>query len=258
MVVRLQDEQTQLKAKGPGLRQRTGGIWVPVPNIPDLSIRDEVMADGPLGYWPLDDATARVDESGGGNDLIAWSVTPSLQVDGPGGGLAVGLAGNTRSAANDGGGLFRPATFTAEFWAYKSVSGILSALSHSSGGNPAAWCFDTYQDRWRFLMTDADGNAWHGAQDAPSSIPLDTWQHIVGQFDASDVNSAKLWVDGVLIATNNMGTSGSRYVGSTELRVGEYNGTFHQYWNGRLAHVAVYDEYLSEARIVAHYNAGVV
>jgi hypothetical protein len=91
---------------------------------------------------------------------------------------------------------------------------------------------------------------------SPSDITADTWHHLVGVYDAG-LPELQLWVDGINEATN--GAPGTQPSGTNERRIGERwdNAVAEEWWVGRICEVALYGAALSEARILAHYNAGI-
>lgn len=85
---------------------------------------------------------------------------------------------------------------------------------------------------------------------APEGIPLNAWSHIVGTYDGNDM---KLYVDGVLVATES-GVGGPRDTGSNPLYLG-HNPASNGYFNGYMSSFKMYDRALTAEEIAAEFNA---
>jgi RHS repeat-associated protein len=84
---------------------------------------------------------------------------------------------------------------------------------------------------------------------SPSSIPLNTWQHVVGSFDGTTI---ALYLNGVMVA--QQAAAVTMQTGSGGVGIGaDPNGG--NPWNGRLDEVAIYNSAIPSSRVQAHFNA---
>jgi len=85
-------------------------------------------------------------------------------------------------------------------------------------------------------------------------IPVGTWTHVVGTFDATDTKM-RIYINGVLNATSASFTVGTGLRISTgTFRIGAYdNLTPANFWDGKLDEVALYATCLTPRQIAEHY-----
>ena len=86
-------------------------------------------------------------------------------------------------------------------------------------------------------------SAWDH-QESASTIDADSWHHIAGVYDGSDMY---IYIDGVEDATSS--ATGSIATNNNALRIGRGAGTATDYLDGQIADVRVYDTGLSAANI---------
>lgn len=79
------------------------------------------------------------------------------------------------------------------------------------------------------------------------------WHHMVYTFD-NPTTTGRLYLDGVLVATQNHGTS--RGPGETSTSWIGHDGPNAEWWPGNIDEFALYGTVLSLSRIQSHYNAG--
>ncbi len=211
---------------------------------------------GIRGYWRLaDTGTTAADSSTSGN---TGSYVNGPTVTTP---LIAGEQNNSRlfDGSNDYVNLSpspfgTPTQFSAEAW-------VRTSATKSSG-------------RYHFLVTDSSfdlsngfslaidssnrplffvGRANTGAQ-ATSSVAVspNTTHHIVGTYDGSRI---RVYIDGVERA-NRVYNGGVIYAGARDLYLGRAFATSTNYLNGTLDEVALYNQALPAATVLAHYNAG--
>lgn len=216
-----------------------------------MAYEDVVLADSPVAYWRLDDLT---DASGGGLDLTATgtvSDVPSLLISDPDDG-AKRLKSNV---SNDGlvhahAAILQPDLVTVEAWFKTDGDGALGAIEQHIAGKSNCYTLGIKDNaKARFEMW-VHGAGFHDAEAADALSPS-TVYHLVGTYDGADV---RLYVNGELAATTAQAGVGAESVSNFAIGadVGVQNGCW-----GEVDEVAVYDEALSEARIAAHYAAGV-
>ena len=234
---------------------------------PDTKAEDAymraVLADRPLGYWPLNEPPRSrkfLDRSGNGfHGTALGEVLPGQS--GP-------LSGQSRSVALDGRGYidvgrndrFAMANgFTVEAWAWiegatQRSGRIISAASCDGRHQRSGWGFgaltppspesDDPQPYYYYFTSYDVASQWSfEAQTAQ-------WGHLAYVFDSD--NSGRLYVNGELRATYPAGQAAK--VGPSWVAIGWGANENGEYWRGRLAHVAVYHAVLSLGQIRNHYR----
>lgn len=85
------------------------------------------------------------------------------------------------------------------------------------------------------------------------SFPRSVWKHVAYTQDPGSPGTARLYVDGAEVAT----TSTSRTFSGGTLRLGSHlsGGTPVSFWNGRIAQVRLYSGALTEATVLANFEA---
>lgn len=217
----------------------------------------EVLADGPAGYWRLDESagTLMADSSqnvrngsyaGTGFTLGAPGLLPSDS------NAAVSLANSTAAALSVpfASGL-NTGQWTVEAWVHPlddSVDRTIASTLQLTGGNYFGWRL--YMNTSGQLAVDV-GRGTPSLQTLSGAVAADG--HVAATFDSASV---RLYHNGVLFA----GPAAATYSPNTSraLRIGVNldTGSPTKPWSGRLDEVAVYPGPLSAARLLAHYNAG--
>lgn len=223
-----------------------------------MAYADEVLADSPVGYWRLGDAsgTNANDEISTNDGTYAGGFT--LAVTGA-------LTGDTDTAVTLNGTDGRvtiPATFptlaasdmTCEAWIKTAATGTAGQM-----------IFGAYQTAspfpgWGFIFQQGTADGKLGFFDATSALwrkstgtITDTnWHHVA--VTVSSGGSTTFYIDGTAAGTvaGNAPNSftGPKAIGSTG------NNVTSALFNGTLDEVAVYSTVLSGTRILAHYTAG--
>jgi len=225
-----------------------------------------VIADGPVSYWRLGEASGAVaHDYYGGNDGDYFAATlgepgySAIDSD-----TAVAFSGGLNSYIGDitgPGVLFSGHTnFTIELWANgpsgQGDESTLIAKGSGSSGTLATEQFsiDVAGGNYRFF-TRGGGNSFYEAD--ASTGPNGTWQHIVGVYDDAG-STMHIYINGV-----DQGTGGTRPAGvrsfSNPISIASkhlgndpnYDGAF----AGSLDEVAIYPYALSVGQVQAHYAA---
>ena len=218
-----------------------------------------VLADSPLGFWPLDgsSATSAADASGNGNTLSGPGTGVTAGVTG--GGPMDGAGGMTFSGGYLGRGYF-PYTnnFAMELWARSNRINEREALvSNGWVGTDNCW-HGVWAAAQASTVFGIDANTCNSAGGpAVNSVfaSQTDWHHILVQRSAG---TTTVWIDGEQ-------QSGSDTIPITlnggSFRVGGlHNGTASASYGpfyGAISEVAYYNHGLSAAQIAAHYNAAV-
>lgn len=224
-----------------------------------------ILADSPLAYWRLNEAsgTTAADSSGNAhNGTISGAVTLGAAglVAGAGSDTAysfdgtAGTPGQVLTAWNPSG----YSAFSVEAWVNFStiVSGSNPRLivnSHDDFTGTSG--FELFYDvggagfHWTVGNGSATGNVVGGA------ITFGATYHVVGTWDGATV---RLYVNGQQVGTPGTLSGGTLAAGPANVGLGyssDYNG---DYLTGALDEVAVYGAALTPTQVQAHYVAGVV
>lgn len=242
-----------------------------------------VLSQGPLGYWRLGETTqpsqppfiaanlgtAGANGNGEYRDVVR-GIAPGALVAEPANAAAKFLG------AVDGNRVRIPyqpqwnptGPYSVEFWAKPGQTAALQCPAASVefiAGPP------TQRNGWLFYQGDsalATGNGWVFRQYNSSSLTAQTgaavnmalntdqWYHVVGVFDGSTI---KVYVNGALGASTAFTTTARANTNSAipltfGARADGVSGYFT--YQGSIDEPAVYNVALSEAQIVAHYQAG--
>ena len=226
---------------GPALGGSFTGGGGSVPSYDDL-----VLADGPVGYWPLyETAGAAAEDLVGANDGT-YVNTPTLNVatlvaDDPGGSVQV-VAANSEEITLPA--IRLDAIGSVEFW-FKWTAGSVLFRDHSQLSNVGWLALDstgTFQVRVRAVQINTSKTT---AQVRDGNI-----HHFVLAKSGANV---EVYLDGASIGTSAAATDVLTDVpwhfGRNGLNVGQYSDAVFQ-------KIALYDIRLSGADISAHYAAG--
>ena len=200
----------------------------------------EVLADSPVAFWKLDEASGLPqDSSGNARHMTATISTPTYQYGAP----FSGAQSIRMTDAGGGSGFTRAVVSTAtnniavEFWLSALVDGVDNIFS---------WGTDTNSGR---LRTNAGLYAYcSGVNQTKGPLVLkDGWRQIVVVLRSATweyYQDGDLWLDNA--GTTVPGTpSGSTQLGPTGAATVDV----------AISNLSVYDTALSAARITAHYNA---
>ncbi len=232
--------------------------------------RKIVLADEPLGYWPLSEPAGSrkfTDLSGNGfhgyamNKVSAGLPGPlgnnsrSLELDGISGYVDIGRHDEFALANN----------LTVESWLWIKDIGVQAKVvsackSTIAGGDGVGWAL--HLGRKNFSMNLQDpitidwttywvyADMWFSLRQ--NDVPIKQWLHVAVVFDGS--NTAHLYLNG---------TPCGKIVGSKPANVGPVwveigrGDVSTGFWNGRLAHVAVYPRSLPAEIIRKHYQTAI-
>lgn len=213
----------------------------------------EVLADNPVAFYKLDEASGLPqDSSGNGNHMTSSLGTIAYDQGSPfSGAKSIKYGDNTNSSHH-----FRNVVLTAtdnfsiELWGYvfaasTSATGVLNGAPQTSNG---------YGVRLHRLTSPSAGLGWGaffsgiGASSASIGLPCrDTWCHVVIVRDSGNWLN---YFNGDLYV--NDGTVGTLIAPSGSTFIGNYQNA---QTLGLFSNVSFYNTALSAARIKAHYNA---
>jgi hypothetical protein len=232
--------------------QGGSGTSPPPPPPPPTGYSAAVVADSPVSYWRLGEAsgTAAADERGANPGTYANS--PTL-------GAASLLATDTTNKAvgldgvNDTVKVASSATLG--FTTSVSLEAWIKPTSLPSAGafasiltKPESYSLQFNGPRLEFTIIQAGVRK---RLQAPSgAIVAGSTYHVVGTYDGT---TQRLYVNGAQVASTPL--SGAVTVNSNPLYLGSWGGT-EEFFKGTLDDAAVYGSTLSAARVSAHYQGG--
>lgn len=211
-----------------------------------------VLADGPIAYYPLDDAsgTSARDVVGGKNG--AWVGKSALAVQGAVGTGALFDGATTRLEMPAGSfGFTGKVPYTIELWLSVSAVGtaVRFLLDYAAGADDSAG-YRIYFNNDFFLCSRADAA---GADGYGSITPIapSAFVHLAMTYDGAQVH---LYANG----SSNGPANGNRALPSIangRLVFGDSAGGQFFKLAGVLDEIAIYDKALPAARVAAHYAA---
>jgi hypothetical protein len=216
-----------------------------------VSYSTEVLADSPLVYLRLGDASGTTATDSSGNSMDGTYVgSPTLGVAGALAGdsdTAVTFNGSTQAATVPSTGL--PTTDvdqTIECWVkFTTTSDTLAIVTRDTDS--------THRGLGIYTSTGGKlkaGNSGAGYAISPSAYNDGNWHHVVG-IRHQTAGTFELYVDKTSVATATFTNPSATSI----LAIAERgNGTLR--FPGTIDEVAYYTTALSSTRITAHYNAG--
>jgi hypothetical protein len=147
-----------------------------------------------------------------------------------------------------------PQPFTISAWIKTTVGGMVMQTNDRATGQTSG----TYD---RSLYMNATGHiifgVWLGSPKILTSAASYTdgrWHHVAASIGTS---GEKLYVDGASVGTDTSVTTAQTYVGYWHLGWARKSGwtdvPISEYWNGSLAHVAVWSSQLTDAQVASIY-----
>jgi PKD repeat protein len=216
----------------------------------------EILADSPLAYWRLGEASGATAADASGNGRVgSYLNTPTLGASGA-------LASDTNTAVGFNGSneyvnvpyqaALNPAQVTVEAWAYPTggqgtYRSIVTSRDYAPGNARGFILYASSANTWQFWLGNGDWTVVYGPP-----IVLNQWTHLVGTYDGT---TARLYVNGVLGAFSTT-TYLQNAVRPLRIASGATDKTSPQYYlPGRVDEVAVYGSALSAGRVQAHFAA---
>lgn len=217
--------------------------------------KDEVLADTPVGYWRLGEAsgTVAVDASGNGHDgTISGSPTMGVETSLGDGDTAFTFEGSSQHVVLPDANDMASTTWTVEA-IYKTTGATTGTiLSLCQDGTKPSMQLDISNSKLRgYLYNTDDASVIAYSNDV---LSIDTLYHVAVVYNGATI---QLYVDGSSDTSANMtgtplNTSLYASIGA-RMQYGSYAGGFSH--STLIDEVAVYDTALSAERIAAHYAA---
>ena len=219
-----------------------------------MSYSDLVLAQSPLFYYTLDEASGNFSDSGSVGVTAIANGTGLLydQADQFGGSAAIGLAATnyvevpTATACNSLGAITIEALVK---WTTAQSSTVITGR-WSGLGATTHWNLYTsaiYGGRATFNCYLNSAQKVVNDQRTPH-IDDGKWHHLVGVYDGSYV---RLYVDGVDVG-NAVSATGNLQASSLPIRLGRLSDFNAWNFEGNISHVAIYGTALSPSVIINH------
>jgi hypothetical protein len=229
--------------------------------VPPLSAYETaVLADAPLGYWRLGEASGTTAADEVGSFPGTYNGSPTLGVVGP------MTDGNT--AAQFGSGKFvdmgnvlalTSATgLSMEFWYRISAAQLASSgawapafTKGDSALNANAYRVAQNGTNTQFQTVVGDDNLAHNFIMSAD----DAWHHVVVTWGAPGDNHLRAYLDGALSSTSASAVVPAPKPNGFAVQIGGNAQQPTRHWDGLLDEVAIYQTALSGTRIAAHFAA---
>lgn len=230
-------------------------------DVPSSFTRDDygtaVLADDPEIYWPLDEsagATRTSDQAGGYYGVPGSNVT--FGVDGAIPGRTAVRSGNNNNARIYAEGVSHaPTEMSAEIWFRSgSGSGRILGFGDLQTGNSG------HRDRQIYLADN--GRVNFGVRAGGTRVVSSSQQYNDNEWHQAVAtlsdNSARLYVDGVLVGQRHDLEEPEEYVGHWRLGGDNQSGwpqAGNNNFDGDLDEMSIYDRAMTPAEVDAHYVA---
>jgi hypothetical protein len=230
----------------------------------------QVIADNPVGYWRLGEASGPTALDSWGTNNGAYSGVETFGLPGAlarDANTSVDFSGNGTSLvkvpfnAGFNGGLDPNGSWTVECWVRPDFDAATEAglfavpvASVDLTANRSGYFFLEQADGWQLRLGNSSGylTGWNGAAGSFGGVALaNNWYHLVGEYDGLAGNGYA-YVNGV--QAKSAAVTGLANNTAATFNIGDRGDGAP--FAGRIDEVAVYSGVLSAARIQAHYYAG--
>jgi hypothetical protein len=226
-----------------------------------MSYDSVILADSPVGYWKLDETsgTTAADSSGNGRNgtyvnVPESKVAPIYETLSD---QSATLAGYYSYVAIPYNAAFATPQLSLECWVVPLGGLNPNEQDIFSCAQSGGWLLAVSSNGLSLSINAYIGGAYRGAAWTPPVLSGTTF-HVVGTYDGQNL---RLYVNGDLKDTYTHGSaanitysaSNSRMIGANpNTTTGAENGFFYR---GRISNVAYYNAALSDAQVLAHYEA---
>lgn len=248
---------------GDGNSAKSADVTIAISGAAASAYATSVLDDGANLYWRMGNTNiiGHTDLAGSNNGVTGTGVsstTDDALVNEANGstifnGTSSGLSRTTQPAAVG-------SSFAVEMWFKTSTSsgGKLVGYGNATSGN------SSNPDRHLYMRNNGAlvFGIWQGANktiQTPGTYRDNLWHHVVGQL--SPTKGLQLYVDGVLVASDDTATASARPI-TGYWRVGGdtvsgwTSAPSSSYFNGRIDEFAVYPSTLSAAQVTEHFALG--
>ncbi len=224
------------------------------------SYRDAVMADSPILYWRLGEATGATtatDTSATGNNGTYSSVTlaqtGALAADSDKASSFNGSSSYLYSASNSG--ITNNSAATIEAW-FKLNDTTTQGTIVSFGANGTGTAFAMIANYRGAGIVSLETGGNYGAYTA-GTLTAGTWNHVVISKPAGALSTTNIYINGVLWPLTAY-SAGTPSYAAGKIVVGKFADYSGYYANAVIDEAAVYNTTLTAAQVAAHYKAGVI
>ena len=218
-----------------------------------MSYTSEVQADSPLLYWRLGELSGTAAEDATANNRDGTYVgSPTLGAPG-----ALVDGGDTDTSASFSGtgqyvtstyALTQGSSYTFELWVKRTDQSAQHTLFATDGSGSPMLARMTTGDQLDFHSQPGSSVSFTG-----TGIGTGAWKHVVVRFDNTN-DLAAMFVNGAQVGSSQSLTADFQATPGNFL-AGAWSDMFFDPWKGGLDEIAVYSGALSDARILAHYQA---
>lgn len=224
-----------------------------------MSYSSEVIADSPLVYLKLDEASGGAVNDGDAVTISQgyYQGSPTMQQSSahPGSTYAITLNGSSQYAYVTLDGY--SGDYTVEGWyrftGFGTYTGLFGTWTNNTAGNYGVGvdCNGSGQVDVNIPLNTYNG--WSLNQGGVYTFSTGTWYHVVLTVKSS-TKSIKFYVNGTVQGSYTAGGSSVGFIdtGGKQLKFGK---DYTNYTYGKIDEVAFYKSELSAARILAHYTA---
>jgi hypothetical protein len=207
-------------------------------------------------YWKLAELSGTVADDSGPNNLdLTYTGTPTFGADSLLPNVtdkSVEFNGSTQYAVRAvASQLQGGSALTVEMWVRPDATGNRSPLAFHGSGTDKAYWFNMSSPASFYISND--GSAQIGVSAVTPIIPGNVYQ-IVGTYDGQ---TSKIYINGVY-ENQNTAPSGALDTVTTanSFAIGRLGANNADYFDGRMAHVSIYNRVLTDAEIAEHYAVG--
>jgi hypothetical protein len=224
----------------------------PPPPNPPSTYRNAILADNPIGYWRLGEASGAtaLDQQGSYPGTYENGVTRSQP------GALVGDAdksvafnGTTQYMDVPYAPALNPLTFSVEGWVYTTggagaYRGIMASRYYPQGWSLYAGASNDFE----FWLNSGSSVV----QLAGGTATLNTWAYVAATFNGT---TATLYINGVQVASAPVPAGSYTPQSVLPLNIGQGETGTNLYFPGRVDEAAIYNGALSGAQVLNHYHA---
>ena len=217
--------------------------WSPISNVGSASTTAPVK-----GYWRFNEGSGNTAADASGNNNHGQLINAPTWIAGHDG-SAVSLDGiNDFVEVDDAASLDIPGPFTITAWVYPKAFPPTNMSIVNKPTNYALQTDAAQFGRLRVAFEDA-GGLWRSIESPDSSLALNSWQHVAGVWDGSNL---RLFVNGAQVAEGNFGAVTPR-TSANPLRIGAQDASS-EFFKGYIDELKVYGAGLYDTEIRAEWD----
>jgi hypothetical protein len=223
-----------------------------------VTYASEVLADTPLGYWRLDDASGTFTDSSGNSryglktGIVTYSQPPATTTIG---GTSCTFPG-TAYAQSSASWLNALTALSVEGWVKFTSTAIITIMGRD-GGSGSFRQLDFRANAGKIELVLWVSSATMLTLASPLTYNDGAWHHVVGTYvNAPSGNNMFVYVDGAQVNAMANPTNLTQSPSTDNFFLAARAVSLTP-WVGSLDELAIYNTALSSARVAAHYAAAV-